>query len=213
MSASLFLSRLHFPVRALGPGKRIGIWVQGCSIRCPGCISADTWRGGTGEVPVGAVLEQLALWASEADGLTVSGGEPLEQGDALAELLTDWRRLSNRSVLVFTGHEWAAAKQWFDRHSGLVDVVIAGPYIASAGQTLALRGSDNQTLHVLTPLGEQFRQFERLRTAADRRLDVMFDADRIWFAGIPATGDFDRMGETIRASGAEVHLSADRAPS
>jgi anaerobic ribonucleoside-triphosphate reductase activating protein len=209
--ALLFLSRLHFPVHALGPGRRIGLWVQGCSLRCPGCISADTWRSGTGEVPVAAVLKQLAAWASEADGLTVSGGEPLEQGDALAELLAGWRRLSDASVLLFTGLEWAAAKPWFLSHPGLVDAVIAGPYVASAGQTLALRGSDNQTLHVLTHLGEHFRQFERERTAADRRLDVMFDEGGIWFAGIPEPGDFDKMGEALRAGGAEVRLSADQA--
>ena len=38
----LALSRMHFPVTTLGPGNRIGIWVQGCTIRCPGCVSADT---------------------------------------------------------------------------------------------------------------------------------------------------------------------------
>ncbi|MCT5046402.1 radical SAM protein, partial [Pseudomonas aeruginosa] len=27
----------------MGTGRRLGIWFQGCSIRCPGCISADTW--------------------------------------------------------------------------------------------------------------------------------------------------------------------------
>lgn len=40
---NLALSRMHFPVTTLGPGDRIGIWFQGCSIRCTGCISKDTW--------------------------------------------------------------------------------------------------------------------------------------------------------------------------
>lgn len=212
MSTGLSLSRLHFPVRALGPGNRIGIWVQGCSIRCPGCISADTWREGTGRVSIASVLERLAPWAAEADGLTISGGEPLDQGEALVSLLRGWRKLSDRSVLVFTGYDWATAQPFFDQYPGLADAVVAGPYDAAAGQTLALRGSDNQTLHALTPLGEAFRAFERERTPADRRLDAMFDDDgSVWFAGIPAPGDFELMASALRAQGHQVATSADRA--
>ena len=43
---SVSISRLHFPVTTLGPGHRIGIWFQGCSIRCEGCLSMDTWAPG-----------------------------------------------------------------------------------------------------------------------------------------------------------------------
>lgn len=40
------INKIHFPVSTLGFGQRLGIWFQGCSIRCPGCISRDTWEGG-----------------------------------------------------------------------------------------------------------------------------------------------------------------------
>ena len=43
---ALALSRALFPVTTLGPGRRLGIWFQGCSIRCRGCISVDTWPPG-----------------------------------------------------------------------------------------------------------------------------------------------------------------------
>ena len=212
MSMHIALSRLHYPVRALGPGKRIGLWVQGCSIRCRGCISADTWRQGTGRIAVGSVIERLAVWANESDGLTVSGGEPLDQPEALAEVLRGWRQLASRSVLVFTGYNWSTAQRWFSAHPGLADAVIAGPYDPAAGQTIALRGSDNQTLHILTPLGEPFRAYERARSQSDRRLDVMFDdAGAVWFAGIPATGDFDALAAAIEAAGHQVATSADPA--
>ena len=210
--STIAVSRLHFPVRALGPGKRIGLWLQGCSIRCPGCISADTWRPGTGTVALTTLLERMAAWANAADGLTVSGGEPLDQPDALAELLEGWRTLSNRSVLLFTGYDWSASQPWFMAHRHLVDGVIAGPFEASVGQSLALRGSDNQTLHVLSPLGDEFRQFERLRGPDDRRLDAMFDADgAVWFAGIPQTGDFDVMASMLESAGHRVKTSASKA--
>lgn len=210
--STIAVSRLHFPVRALGFGKRIGLWLQGCSIRCPGCISADTWRPGTGTVPVTTLLERLALWAEKADGLTVSGGEPLDQPDALAKLLEGWRTLSDRSVLLFTGYDWPASRPWIMANGHLVDAVIAGPFDASAGQSLALRGSDNQTLHVLSQLGEEFRQFERLRGPDDRRLDAMFDADgAVWFAGIPETGDFEVMAAILEGAGHRVVTSASKA--
>lgn len=211
MSTTIALSRLHYPVRALGPGKRIGLWVQGCSIRCPGCISADTWREGPGSIAVNAVLQRMGAWARDADGLTISGGEPLDQPEALADVLRGWRGISAGSVLVFTGYDWRTAQTWFSAHPGLADAVIAGPYDAAAGQTVALRGSDNQTLHILTPLGEPIRAFERPRSEADRRLDVMFDeSGTVWFAGIPAPGDFGALAAALEAEGHRVATSADK---
>jgi anaerobic ribonucleoside-triphosphate reductase activating protein len=203
------VSRLHFPVQALGPGKRIGVWLQGCSIRCPGCISLDTWEAGQGTTFVEEVLSALAVWAPDADGLTISGGEPLDQPQALASLLAGWRSLSSTPVLLFTGRVWAEARSWFEAHPDLVDAVIAGPYRARDTSNLALRGSDNQTLHVLSQRGEQFQSFERLKVAADRRLDVMFDEDgSAWFAGIPASGDFTRLSRLLREQGHSVTTSA-----
>ena len=37
------LNKAHYPVTALGPGRRIGLWLQGCALACPGCISQDSW--------------------------------------------------------------------------------------------------------------------------------------------------------------------------
>ncbi|HSV19446.1 MAG TPA: 4Fe-4S cluster-binding domain-containing protein, partial [Casimicrobiaceae bacterium] len=42
-TATIELNKAHWPVTVLGPGKRIGLWLQGCSIHCPGCVSQDTW--------------------------------------------------------------------------------------------------------------------------------------------------------------------------
>jgi anaerobic ribonucleoside-triphosphate reductase activating protein len=87
MTTEIAISRIHFPVTRLGPGRRVGIWVQGCSIRCPGCISVDTWVRGRGRADVSEVLEAIAPWMSTAEGFTISGGEPFDQPDALASLL------------------------------------------------------------------------------------------------------------------------------
>ena len=54
---NISLSRVHFPVTTLGPGQRLGLWFQGCSIRCAGCISADTWGPGKHPLPLAQVLD------------------------------------------------------------------------------------------------------------------------------------------------------------
>jgi anaerobic ribonucleoside-triphosphate reductase activating protein len=96
---SITLSRLHFPVTTLGPGKRIGIWLQGCSIRCPGCISADTWSATEGLTTTEAVIEALLPWLPDAEGITISGGEPFDQPEALQILLRELRCLSPLDIL------------------------------------------------------------------------------------------------------------------
>lgn len=199
----LALSRIHYPVHTLGPGQRLGIWFQGCSIRCPGCISRDTWQTGAAyEVSVADLLSRIARWAEKADGLTISGGEPLDQPDALRALLIGWRSMSQRSVLLFTGYDFAAATPWLTRNPDLVDGVVAGPYDARAGDRLALRGSDNQTLHVLTSRGAEFAAYDRPSHAQERRLDVMIDgAGNAWLVGIPEHGLMRRLRGALGARG------------
>jgi len=75
-------------------------------------------------------------------------------------------------------------------------------------QTRALRGSDNQELHILTIRGEPLRAYERSRTAEDRRLDVMFDEDGgAWFAGIPEPGDFLRFRDALATAGHRTSMA------
>jgi len=200
--SNVHLSRIHFPVTTLGPGRRVGIWLQGCSIRCPGCISVDTWDASLGDVALARVFETIDRHATSADGLTVSGGEPFDQPEALSAILRHWRSRSGTSVLVFTGHEYERVEPWLKSNPGLVDAVMTGPFRSDLPQTLALRGSDNQHLHLLSPLGAAFAEWDRPGVAADRRLDVMIDdGGDAWFAGIPARGDLARLRRVLTAAG------------
>ncbi len=208
----LFLSRVHYPITALGPGRRIGVWFQGCSIRCAGCISADTWSFGLGETTVEDAVQAFTPWLNEADGVTVSGGEPFDQSDALIELLRDIRRRFCGDVLVYTGHPHEMVAQLLPAAEDLIDALITEPYDATAPQTLPLRGSDNQRLYLLTNLGrDRFENYDSGRASAAPKLDVMFDDDgAIWFAGIPRRGDFSQMQRRLRERGHLVWTSEDR---
>lgn len=185
----LFLSRLHFPVTTLGPGRRVGIWFQGCSLRCPGCISRDTWAHGRGETTVEEVMNVVKPWLAAADGVTVSGGEPFEQIRALEALLTAVRAEigSDKDVLVYSGLTWDKILPLISTWQGLVDAVMSEPFVRTAPQTRIWRGSDNQRLHLLTELG--LRRYsdwlDAGREALPKALDVCFENDTVWMAGIP----------------------------
>ena len=113
MTASIALSRIHFPVTTLGPGRRIGIWFQGCSIRCPGCISMDTWAPGRGITTIDEVVSAIAQWIPTADGITISGGEPFDQPVALIELLERCVRSPKQTCSYSPGHPWTkSGKRW-----------------------------------------------------------------------------------------------------
>jgi anaerobic ribonucleoside-triphosphate reductase activating protein len=200
---AIALSRIHFPVTTLGPGRRVGVWVQGCSIRCPSCVSADTWASGRGLTTVGAVVQAVEPWLEQADGITVSGGEPFDQPEALLDLLRELRARTAADVLVYSGHPIEAIAPWLAAAEGLIDVLISDPYAENAPQTLPLRGSDNQRLHLLTELGRRrFAAYDRPSPIAERRFDIMFDADgQVYLAGIPSRGDMARLRASLAAAG------------
>ena len=197
------LSRIHYPVTTLGPGRRIGIWFQGCSVRCPGCISLDTWDRKPADTEVVDVLESLGKWLAECDGITISGGEPFDQSEALFALLSALRVDSRVSILVYSGHPYERILSSAAVQGGLIDALISEPFLKDTPQTLALRGSDNQRLHLLTELGNQsFAEYDREATSGEKRLDVMFDAGgAVWFAGIPARGDMKKFQSILLAQG------------
>jgi len=206
----LSLSRMHFPVTTLGPGRRIGIWFQGCNIRCPGCISADTWGPGHRRLSLDQLLEQITPWLHEAEGITISGGEPFDQFDALRSLLEGLRRLSELDILVYSGYSLEQLDEPLFQTKGLIDALISDPFIEALSQTMALRGSDNQRLSLLTPLGRvRLGHYERLLEPTDKALDVMFDkSGSVWMAGIPRRDDLLRLRDLLHEQGHHLQISA-----
>lgn len=75
-----------------GPGIRSVLFVQGCHLRCPWCHNPETWRFGDGTATDPAALAAELLreqpwWERSGGGVTISGGEILDQADAVAVLL------------------------------------------------------------------------------------------------------------------------------
>ncbi|MBI1325739.1 4Fe-4S cluster-binding domain-containing protein [bacterium] len=208
------VSRILFPVTTLGPGKRVGIWFQGCSIRCPGCISADTWAQQPSNMTIDELAEKISGPLRDADGVTVSGGEPFEQFQSLQTLLQKIRPLLKHGgdVLVYSGYTINQLGHRLQALSGLIDALISGPFDAQASQTRPLMGSDNQEIHLLTELGQQnFSAFLRPRNQDDDRIDLTMDPDgTAWMAGIPKRGDLERLRSVLLETGVSIRTTVDR---
>jgi anaerobic ribonucleoside-triphosphate reductase activating protein len=127
-------------------------------------------------------------------------------------VLTGLRTCLRGDVLLYTGHPWEeVVSEMQDLHT-LVDAAITDPYLPSAGQTLALRGSDNQRLHCLTPLGEE--RYGHLRFAAEDGVKPSFDVlvdgqGDVWLAGIPRPRDLSRLASFLAAHGFTGTTSED----
>lgn len=211
MSPRLRISRTHYPVQALGPGERLGVWVQGCTLACKGCMSRDTWADdGGAEVPV----EDLAgLWRSAvargADGLTVSGGEPLQQPEGLAAFLAvadEVRRGANRELdfLVYTGYDEAEldeARSAAIRHA---DVVVFGRFDVTRPTRLVWRGSANQRMTPRTDLGR--RRYAGFVDHAPEQgpLQVELCDGHPWIIGTPRAAALRNLDRSMRALGLQV---------
>jgi anaerobic ribonucleoside-triphosphate reductase activating protein len=205
----LRIARIHFPVTALGPGQRLGIWVQGCELACPGCMSRETWDRSAGAI---VAVDELALtWQRAADrgaaGITISGGEPLDQASALAALLHRARELSTTSApdfLVYTGYEFAEAQHRAPAVLAEADAVITGRFEVTRPTRLVWRGSANQRLIPLTDLGRtRYREYIQAESVHPV-IQLGADPDGYWLIGVPRRGDLARLEKGIRDRGAAV---------
>ena len=150
------VGRVLYPIKALGPGERLGIWVQGCERRCEGCANPELQAMDGKEMPLPVLIAmcRAAIEDYHLTGITISGGEPMLQAEELAELLRSLRPLCD-DILLFTGYMPAELKR--DERRGAieavlanVDVLVDGVYIKERNRGEILRGSDNQVIHFLS---------------------------------------------------------------
>lgn len=134
--------------RANGPGARFVIWLQGCSLGCPGCFNPTTHDGAGGD---DVAVDDLVARLRGVDGLTLSGGEPMEQPEAALALLRGARALK-LSTLMFSGFtiEEARARPLGAEILAELDVLIDGRYRSRERHGAGLRGSANQRIWCLT---------------------------------------------------------------
>ncbi len=212
MVLTVGISRIHFPVTTLGPGRRLGIWFQGCSLRCEGCISVDTWATAKTLIPIEQLMMTLSSYLPLIDGITISGGEPFDQFEALLAIVVQLRKKTKVDILVYTGYSVEDITDQLQQIKPYIDVLISDPFQRQSSQTLRLRGSDNQRLHCFTSQAiEKFAYYQQAVTTEDKVLDVMFDAEGVvWFAGIPRRDDFVKLQTLLKQQGHQIKVTADK---
>lgn len=133
-----------------GPGIRLTVFTQGCPHDCPGCHNLQThdYQGGyigDTDLILSALAENPLL-----DGLTLSGGEPLDQPLACKEIAHGAKKLG-LNVWAYTGYLWEdILKKRDPLILGLleqIDVLVDGPFqMNQRSLELLFCGSKNQRI-------------------------------------------------------------------
>jgi anaerobic ribonucleoside-triphosphate reductase activating protein len=134
-----------------GPGWRAVIWLQGCTLACPGCFNPETHLSSSGTwLEIDDVIKQVSHPGIE--GISISGGEPLQQPGSLLTFLEKLKQVTTLTVVLFTGYTWQKVQHMPQAKKllSLVDILLAGRYDLSRRIASSLLGSSNKTIHFLT---------------------------------------------------------------
>lgn len=139
----------------LGPPNRAVIWVQGCSVGCEDCILPEAWEPRHGKRVSTSEVSAWVLSRGAIEGITLTGGEPMEQAAGLCRLIDELQRQRDIGVITYTGYTLENLRSKSDpAQIGLLrrtDLLIDGPYVRNLHGKLLWRGSTNQRLIALTP--------------------------------------------------------------
>ncbi len=156
--------------RANGPGLRAVVFFQGCKLGCVGCWNPGTHPFYGVEFPVDAVVQEVLRARQEhtLEGITFSGGEPMQQADSLLGLMHSLRlQAPELSFGMFSGytdrelskcHYWIwgdgsseqRRKHLWQEIRGHLDFAILGRFTQAQPSNMPLRTSRNQVLRLFT---------------------------------------------------------------
>ncbi|MBW3086024.1 Pyruvate formate-lyase 1-activating enzyme [Austwickia sp. TVS 96-490-7B] len=97
-----------------GPGTRLTVFLSGCPLRCAYCHNPDTMRSFDGEPTdseeiIARIARYRGIFARTGGGLTVSGGEPLQQPAFLHRILRGAKELGVHTAVDTSGFLGAKA--------------------------------------------------------------------------------------------------------
>ncbi len=210
--STLRIARVIERSAVLGPGTRAVVVVQGCHLRCGGCIAEETHALDAGsEVEVASLCSRLAAIPDIA-GVTFSGGEPFLQAPALARLIDMLRaERPTLSTMSYSGYRL----EWLRNHGSprqqdlltRLDLLIDGPYVKRQHAPLRWRGSRNQRVHVLSP---RHRADVSFSPDAPAGMEWVIDADLAFeWVGVPPIPDFLARLEAQASSGKDDGVPFD----
>lgn len=141
-----------------GNGVRVTLWVSGCTHKCKGCHNSWTWNYNQGKIfaeDSDEILNKLSNWLSRdyVDGLTISGGDPLDQDkNTLFELkqIVNWVKTNfpSKTIWIYTGYTYEELNEYQLAVVENIDVLVDGPYKEELRDIAhcPFRGSTNQRI-------------------------------------------------------------------
>lgn len=147
--------RITCPDMNNGNGCRVTLWLPGCSHKCQGCHNAWTANYNQGYEFTNETLDKLfsILSRKEICGLTLSGGDPLDQSDKmLQEIYLLLKKIKNKfpekDIWIYTGYYISDLTREYQKMIlSLSDVLVDGPYdYTKRNIMLPFRGSFNQRI-------------------------------------------------------------------
>lgn len=179
-------------VTKLGPGIRFILWTQGCARCCKGCMTPMSQDRDSGRIISVFDLADIII-QSGRDGLTIGGGEPFLQAQALYELVNLIRAKRDIGIIVYTGYTLDEILQSKDlymcRFLEQIDLLIDGPYIEELNDGMNLRGSSNQRAIALTA-----RYESDVDGYGSKKAEVEFfmKEDKVLMVGVPDSNTLNR---------------------
>lgn len=180
------IERALADIYTLGPGNRLGIWVNGCHRNCPGCVSKRLQKI---DNEVDFVIEEYFKDYNfgRFDGVTISGGEPFDQIDELDHLVKFLKEMGINDILVYTGY---LLNDLIMMNNPIVisilsniSVLIDGPYIESLNDdTNNIKGSSNQEIYYLK---KEYKEIYQKYIHKERMMQEMQYGNTLIGVGIP----------------------------
>jgi len=141
-----------------GPSRtlvRAVIHTAGCTVGCKGCFNPHT-HAPAGEnvrdISIPSLVEEIVAISYD---VTISGGEPSDQPEALLALTRSLRE-RGCTIILYSGRTrayWMLNPYLFRILSeSLIDVLIDGPFQASKPEKVMMRGSENQKFWYITDI-------------------------------------------------------------
>lgn len=121
------------------------LFLQGCSIRCEGCVNRHLWDFGRGD---DATTDEIIAVCKEnqVEGITLHGGEPLDQADGLYPIVKELKD-SGFTIILFTGYNKKELTLNQRKIWDLSDMIICGKFdLNKRNIYLQFRGSTNQRI-------------------------------------------------------------------
>lgn len=133
-----------------GPGIRVVYFLQGCKHNCKGCHNPETHKFTTEQGMTLDSLYEIYKQSLLAEGVTFSGGDPMEQAEDLLPLI---KRFYNEGIhiMMYTGYTWEYLKAYGNIYQRevlkYINILVDGPFVLEKRMlSLKYRGSANQRI-------------------------------------------------------------------